>query len=41
MTRAMSSARIRLTRWGNRIGVRLYRGADGRLVGPTRIIPVD
>jgi hypothetical protein len=37
MTGAMSSTRIRLTRWGNRIGVTLYRGTDGRLVGPTRI----
>jgi hypothetical protein len=35
MTGAMSSARIRLTRSGNRIGVKLYRGTDGRLVGPT------
>ena len=32
----MTSARTRLTRWGNAIGIWLYRRTDGRLVGPSR-----
>jgi deazaflavin-dependent oxidoreductase (nitroreductase family) len=32
----MSSASTRLTRWGNAIGVWLYRRTGGRLVGPSR-----
>ncbi len=32
----MTSARTTLTRWGNAIGVWLYRRSDGRVTGPSR-----
>jgi deazaflavin-dependent oxidoreductase (nitroreductase family) len=32
----MTSARTTLTRWGNALGVWLYRRSDGRIVGPSK-----
>src|SRR5690348_1252047 len=32
----MTSAHTALTRWGNALGVWLYRRSDGRLAGPSR-----
>ena len=31
----MTSARTTLTRWGNALGVWLYRHSDGRITGPS------
>ena len=36
----MTSARTTLTRWGNKLGVWLYRRSDGRISGPGNGIPI-